>query len=157
MNRIILIGLVVISSSLFAKDWYNMEDGMALVKESDKHIVIDFYADWCHWCKVMDEKTFADPKVEAYLFEHFIPIRVDTESTETIQFLGKVYTEKELAGAFGVTGLPSLAYLTPNQEVLTVMPGFVEANDFYNLLRYIQSKSYEKQISMEEFLKKSPE
>ena len=34
-----------------------LDDALKLSKESNKPIMIDFYTDWCGWCKVLDEKS----------------------------------------------------------------------------------------------------
>ena len=33
----------------------------------------------CHWCHVMNRESFADPKMAAFLNQHFICIKVDRE------------------------------------------------------------------------------
>ncbi|MBU0713388.1 DUF255 domain-containing protein [bacterium] len=74
-----LIFILQISTQA-GQSWYTFQDGMKLADSGDKHLVIDFYADWCHWCKVMDKETFSDPEVGKYLFENFIPIKLNAES-----------------------------------------------------------------------------
>ncbi|MCK5519787.1 MAG: thioredoxin fold domain-containing protein [Candidatus Marinimicrobia bacterium] len=133
------------------KEWYSFPEGMKLAENSDKHIIVDFYTDWCKWCKVMDEKTFSVPEVEAYLFEHFIPIRIDAESEEITEFKGQNYSYKQLTQAFGVTGFPSLAYLSPEKEIITIVPGYVEKEPFLNILEYVSKECYTKDVPFESF------
>ncbi len=133
------------------REWYSFPEGMKLAEAGDKHIVIDFYTDWCKWCKTMDKETFSDPDVDAYLFEHFIPIRINAESDEKTTFMGKEYSYRQLTSAFGVTGFPSLAYLSPQKEVITVIPGFVKKDQFLDILSYISKDCYAKNISFDTF------
>ena len=136
------------------QSWYEFQKGIEIAEGGQKHLVIDFYADWCHWCKVMDEKTFSDSEVEEYLFEKFVPIKLNAESTtETITFLGQEMTPRELTSAFRVTGFPSLAFLTPNFEVITVIPGYIKKDQFIKILEYMDHECYKSEISFEEFLK----
>ena len=43
--------------------WVDFNTGLALAQQTGKMAVIDCYTDWCGWCKVMDKKTFSDPKI----------------------------------------------------------------------------------------------
>jgi uncharacterized protein YyaL (SSP411 family) len=45
-----------------------------------KLVLLDLGAVWCHWCHVMDEVTYADPKVIALLREKYIAVRVDQDA-----------------------------------------------------------------------------
>ena len=102
----------------------------------------------------MDAKTFSDPEVEEYLFDNFIPIKLDAENTtKTVNFLGRTVTPRELTSAFQVTGFPSLAFLTPELEVITVIPGYIEKDKFIKILEYMDRECYKSQVSFEDFLK----
>ena len=41
-------------------EWYTFDKGVDQAKKENKLLVVDFYTDWCHWCKVMDKETFAN-------------------------------------------------------------------------------------------------
>ena len=138
--------------------WLPFDEGMALAAKENRQVVIDFYTSWCHWCKVMDRETFADPEVKKYLAENFVTIRINAESTtEKVKYKGQEMTPVALARAFGVRGFPSLAYLDRTGELVWVVPGFVPAKTFLPFLRYMQMECYNQQMSFEEFMKKKGE
>lgn len=122
--------------------WYTLEEGMKLAEGGNKHIIIDFYTDWCKWCKVMEKETFSDPEVEKYLFVHFIPIRIAAESEDRVVFKGDDYSYSEITRAFRVTGFPSLAYMTPSADLITVIPGYIENPQFLKILKYMSRGCY---------------
>lgn len=156
----ILLSLLMLAGttlSLLAgeKEWYSFREGMEVARNQQKHIIIDFYADWCTWCKVMEEKTFSDPEVEVLLFKHFAPIKLEAENTrQRLEFRGKSFTPRQLTAAFRVSGFPSIAFLSPQQELITVIPGYIEKEMFINLLQYMLKECYKSQTTFEEFLKR---
>jgi len=42
----------------------------------DKSVMLDFYADWCTYCKTMEQEIFPDPKVKAAL-SNFVLLQAD--------------------------------------------------------------------------------
>ncbi len=133
----------------------SFNEGLEKAAQEKKNMIVDFYTDWCHWCKVMDEKTFQDSTVSAKLQQRFITVRINAESpTDTVEFQGQRFTNIELTQAFRVTGFPSLGFISPEKEVITVIPGYVPAEPFRYLLDYIDQECYKKQMSFEEFMKR---
>jgi len=132
----------------------SFNQGLEKAAKEKKNMIIDFYTDWCHWCKVMDEKTFNDEDVAKKLSERFITVRIDAENpNETATFKGQNFNNIELTRAFRVTGFPSLGFISPEHEVITVIPGYIPADKFIYILDYIDQKCWEKKISLEEFMK----
>lgn len=75
-------------------------------RRQGKLVLLDLTAVWCHWCHVMDETTYSDPKIIALIKESFIPVRVDADQRPDV-------TEKYLFG-----GWPTTAFLTADKDVL---------------------------------------
>jgi thioredoxin-related protein len=154
LSILILAGLIEMGWPGEGKAWYGFNEGMTFAAKEKKHVVIDFYTDWCGWCKVMDQKTFSEPTVNKYLFDNFVPIRINAESDkEKLTFQGKTYTPRELTCAFQVTGFPSIAFLSPEMEVLGVIPGYIEKDRFMNLLKFVHQECYKTDVSFDDFVK----
>ncbi len=139
-------------------EWVKFDDGIAKSAKEKKHMIVDFYTDWCHWCKVMDDKTFGNDEINKKLKDRFVTVRLAAENAnESATFKGQTYSNVELTRVFGVTGFPSLAFLNPDGEVITVVPGYVPPETFTHILDYIDQECYKKQMSFEEFMKKKGE
>ena len=141
--------------------WYTFEEAVALSKDNPKKMFIDVYTDWCGWCKKMDKSTFTDPKVAAYLNEHFYPVKFNAEQKESVEFKGhtlKFLTDlgrrgvHELAYALldGRMGYPAFVYLDSKQDRISISPGYKDAKMLMTELQFI-GEDYYRKMSYEDF------
>lgn len=156
---ILWIMLIGLSLGLWAADnWVGFDQGFSLSQKQGKPMLVDFYTTWCHWCKVMDEKTFNHQEVKAFLQAHFIAVRILAEDKNAyLTYKGKKYNHVEFSKAAGVRGYPSLAFFDKKGEIITIIPGYVPADSFLPILKYIKQECYMKKISFKDFLKKQEE
>ena len=130
-------------------------DALAKAKSEDKPIFVEFYTDWCPYCKKFQRETIRNQKVAAMLAENFAYVRFNAEdSKKRVKFDGKSYSNVELTQAFGITSYPSLVFLDSKSHPITMLSGFVPPDQFAIVLDYIQQKCYETQISFRDFTKK---
>jgi hypothetical protein len=65
--------------------WVNYSnDVFARAKSEHKFVLLDLQAIWCHWCHVMDQNTYSDPKVIALINQQYIAVKVDQDSRPDI-------------------------------------------------------------------------
>jgi len=87
--------------------WNTFEEAIALkTTYPEKKLLVNVYTDWCRWCKVMDDKTFADPSVAEYVNTHYLPVKFNAEQSNDIEFQGKTYKYMKS----GKRGMHQLAY-----------------------------------------------
>lgn len=135
-------------------EWMSFNEGMEKAGREKKPVIIDFYTAWCKWCKVMDRQTFSDPEVKKYLDENFVTIRIDAENKkEQLLYKGDKFTPASLTIYFKVRGYPSLAYLDSEGELVTVIAGFKQANEFLPTLKYMKNECYKKKVKLAEYIK----
>jgi hypothetical protein len=66
-------------------DWQPWSDAVfERAARENRFVLLDLEAVWCHWCHVMDEVTYSDPKVVALIKSRYIPVRVDQDSRPDI-------------------------------------------------------------------------
>jgi thioredoxin-related protein len=133
--------------------WYGFNDGMKLALAQKKPMVIDFFADWCVWCKKMDKEVFSDPGVAQRLKDDFICIRIftDKDLNETLRYKKHVLSKPEFSSMVGIQGLPTVLFMDRNADLITKIPGYIKKDVFLPLLGYISEECYEKKISFNDY------
>lgn len=126
-----------------APTWLSMADAIQQARDDQKLILVHTYAVWCGWCVRMDQETYADDAVQAYLAEHYTATRVDLESDSTVAFFDRTFSMHELGNAFGVSGTPTSVFVDPSGELITKLPGFADAATFALALRYVREGAFE--------------
>lgn len=135
--------------------WLGFNDGLAKARTEDKPVFVEFYTDWCPYCKKFQRETIRNQKVAAMLAGNFAYVRLNAEDSQSrVKYDGKSYSNVELAQAFGVTAYPTLVFLDSRSKPITMLSGFVPPNQFATVLSYIQQKCYETQISFNDFTKR---
>ncbi len=133
-------------------DWLSYDEGIEKAKESGKPIVINFYTDWCGYCKKMDRSTFEDSKVISYMEENFVSVRVNGESKEMVSHNGEQISERALTKAYRVSGFPTFWFLKPDGEPIGPAPGYKPTGSWLTLLEYVGGSHYQN-MSFDTFVK----
>lgn len=94
----------------------------AAAQREGRILLVNVAAAWCHWCHVMDERTFADPRIAKVLADSFTCIRVDADA------------RPDLAERYAEWGWPANAILTPDAQPVLELRGFQAPTAFLELV-----------------------
>jgi thioredoxin:protein disulfide reductase len=86
-------------------------------RNSGKPILIDFYADWCGPCQLMDKRTFRNSTVMELAEKDFVMLRVDLTRSGDPQ-------KERLSRRYNIQGVPTVLFVGPDgkeREDLRVM------------------------------------
>ncbi len=93
-----------------------------IIAESNKPVMVDFYADWCVSCIELEHYTFSDPSVKKKLNE-FSLIKIDVTKNSD--------DDKELLKEFGLFGPPAIMFFKNGNEMKNKrLIGFKDAKEF---------------------------
>lgn len=134
-------------------DWLKWNQGVSEAASAKRPILVDVYTDWCGWCKRMDRDVYARDDVRQYLKKHFVVVKLNAESAEEARYGERTLTSRALAQQLRVSGYPTTVFLKPNGEHIASVPGYIPAERFKNMLRYIGEDHIGRGVSWQEFEK----
>jgi thioredoxin-related protein len=114
-------------------------------RQDNRFVIVDFYTDWCKWCKVLDEKTYPDPKVQELLTKHFVFVKYNPENVISYDFNGTKADGQEVAKSFNVTGYPTTCFIDKDGYVVGTFAGFVPPETYVKILTFVTNGGYKKQ------------
>lgn len=133
-------------------NWVSFEEAITLNNTNPKPIIVDVYTDWCHWCKVMDKKTYSDKTIIDYINTNFYAVKFDAEQKEPVHFKGQVFEYRsggrrgthEFAHALldGKLSFPSTVFFNKEQEINYVAPGYLEKSMMEKLINFMHQEIY---------------
>ena len=139
------------SNLLWSQDlinWMSWDEVVTELQKEEKKIVVDVHTSWCEWCKTMDKSTYQNPKIAAYVNEHYYAVKFDAEYKEDIIFNNKIYSF--VRGSFGTKGhhelaeeilngrmsYPTVVFIDENQKVIQPIPGYQDPKTFEMIMTF---------------------
>ncbi len=100
---------------------------LSTAKKAKQPVLLDFYADWCVSCAIMDRSVFSNVKVEQALTK-FVLLRADITQNNAF--------DQALLKRFNVVGPPTIIFFNAEGQELTSsrIVGEVNANEFLKRL-----------------------
>ena len=83
------------------------ETAFAEARRLGRPVLLSLSAVWCHWCHVMDETSYSDPRVIERVNRDYVPVRVDNDR------------DPDVNRRYNMGGWPTTAFLTAGGEVIT--------------------------------------
>lgn len=90
--------------------------------ETNRLVFVDFYTEWCSWCKKLDQQTFVDPEFQA-ISSKFVLLKVDGD--KQLDFCTK----------YKVRAYPTMLFLRANGEEVKRIIGFVPATTLVPVMK----------------------
>ena len=78
-------------------NWLSFEQLDSALTSQPKPVLIEFYTEWCTYCKKMDQEVFTDKDVINDLNASFYAVRFDAETQRTVAFDGFEFIREQNA------------------------------------------------------------
>lgn len=112
---------MVAASTPETPGWHDdPEEALRAAKTSDRDVLVDLYAEWCHWCDRLDEEVFSREAFRERLAEDYVFLRVDAEREVGL----------ELRRRFRIRSLPTTLLMTPQRVEIGRIEGFFPLSPF---------------------------
>ncbi len=106
--------------------WQPWSDAIfAQAKRENKLVILDLEAVWCHWCHVMDEKTYHNPEIVKLIQQNYIAIRVDQDANPDISIRYEDY------------GWPATVIFAADGSELVKRRGYIPPENMVKILQAV--------------------
>lgn len=108
----------------------DLERELATAKVTGKYVMLDFYADWCTYCKTFEDYVFTHPGVQALLAD-FVLLQADVTASDEL--------DQELQKATNVIAPPSILFWDPSgkEKIKYRIVGEMNAQQFLERVNLI--------------------
>jgi len=107
----------------------NLESAKRLASQTNRLVLVHFWADWCQPCKTMERDVFSRPDVAAAIQADYVAVKLHADYFP------------HTARQYGVTALPADVILTPQGEAIERSAGASDPSRYVAMLRNVAATS----------------
>ncbi|NOT37508.1 MAG: thioredoxin fold domain-containing protein [Saprospiraceae bacterium] len=117
LKYIFFLLCIILSMDIHAQGLSYFSHGLDSAKVEatyqNKYVLIEFYADWCINCKIMDEEIFSIQEIKFIIEDKCIPVKLDI----------KYFSSMDVADIYDVKVYPTLLVLESNGTLIHKIVG----------------------------------
>lgn len=121
--------LLAPAKGALAINWQeDFDKAMAEAKSTGKPVMVDFYTQWCTWCKKLDSDVYTDREVGC-LAEQFVCAKIDADKN------------RPLVVKYTIRGYPTILFLNPDGQTSKLVSGYLPAGQFAGAMKYALARA----------------
>jgi thioredoxin-related protein len=90
----------------------DVHTGQRVSQETHKPMLLVVGANWCTWCRKLEQTTLSDARLDNYINANFVPIHLDADR------------DSRMVQALHAESLPTAVILSPNDDLLGRITGY---------------------------------
>ncbi len=94
----------------------SFDEGLKIARAKNCPLMVDFSAEWCGWCKKLDEDTWTNKDV-ILLAQKFVCVKIDCD------------TDRQTPARYGARSLPTILFINPEAKVIHQVIGYRNPED----------------------------
>jgi thiol-disulfide isomerase/thioredoxin len=122
VSSLLFLLLVAVAQAAPIKWEKTYAHAVALARQAGQPVLVDFEAEWCGWCKLMDKETYGNATVQAAL-SNVVCVKVDTDR------------DTDVAQAYQVSSMPRTVLIDQHGRIIGDQSGYMAADRFLPWLR----------------------
>lgn len=100
----------------------NLKAAHGVAVRDNKPLLLVFGAEWCHFCKKLEQESLAHPALARYINDTYVPVHLDYDKDERAREILKVER------------LPCTVLVTKDAEILDRFEGYLPPAELYRKL-----------------------
>jgi thioredoxin-related protein len=134
--------------------WRQFNQALSEIEGESRFAMLFFRSENCGPCDHMESEVFTKDQI-LDAFEHkILPVRIESNSNEKIQYRGRILSESGLPDIFNISGYPTLVFYDgQTQRYLFTLPGFIDIENLHRIFEFLRSRMFETDsVTLQEYI-----